>query len=60
MAVEARTRKVVLRASSKPPPRAREEMALMVGIGRAERGERVVRRVGRKWLVLQGVKKGKG
>lgn len=54
VALEARTRKVVLRASSKPPPRAREEMALMVGMGRAEREVRVLRRVWRKWLVLEG------
>lgn len=54
VAVEARRRKVVLRASSNPPPRAREEMALMVGMGRAERVERVVRRVERKWEVLMG------
>ena len=45
-------RKVVLRASSKPPPRAREEMALMVGMGRAERVLRVRRRDVRKWVVL--------
>lgn len=51
-AVEAKTRKVVARASSSPPPRAREETALMVGMGRAERAVRVVRRVRRKWLVL--------
>lgn len=52
-------RKVVLRASSRPPPRAREEMALMVGIGRVESVVRVVRRVWRKWLVLQR-RRGKG
>ncbi len=52
-AVDAKTRKVVARASSRPPPRAREETALMVGMGRAESCVRVVRRVCRKWLVLE-------
>ena len=53
VALEARRRKVLLRASSKPPPRASEEMALMVGMGRRERVVRVVRRVVRKVLVLR-------
>lgn len=53
-AEEAKMRKVVARASSRPPPRAMEETALMVGIGRWERVERVWRRVVRKWFVLEG------
>lgn len=52
MALEAKTRKVVARASSRPPPRATEETALMVGMGRAESWVRVARRVWRKWVVL--------
>ena len=32
----AKTRKVVERASSRPPPKAEEEIALMVGMGRFE------------------------
>lgn len=51
-ALEERTRKWVDRASSRPPPRAREEMAEMVGMGRAEREARVVRRVRRNAAVL--------
>lgn len=47
-------RKVVLRASSRPPPRAREEMAVMLGMGRAERAVRVARRAARKVWVLGG------
>ena len=42
------------RASSRPPPRAVEEMALMVGMGRAERAEKVARRFERKADVLVG------
>ena len=49
---EAKTRRVVARASSRPPPRAREEMAEMVGMGREERVRRVVRREVRKVFVL--------
>lgn len=52
-ALAAMTRKVVLRASSRPPPRAREEMAVMLGMGRAERAVRVARRVVRKVRVLE-------
>ena len=48
----AKTRKVVARASSRPPPRASEATALMVGMGRAERSVRVARRVWRKCCVL--------
>ena len=36
IASAAKTRKVVERASSRPPPKADEEIALMVGIGRLE------------------------
>lgn len=52
-AVEARTRKCVHRASSRPPPRAVEEMALTVGMGRAERAVKVARRFERKAVVLR-------
>lgn len=51
-AVEARTRKWVQRASSSPPPRAVEDMALIVGMGRAERALKVLRRLKRKADVL--------
>lgn len=54
MALEVRTRKSVDRASSRPPPRAREEIALMVGMGRAERDLNVSRRLKRNWAVLWG------
>lgn len=52
MAVVAKMRRVVARASSKPPPRAGAERAVRVGRGREERVERVVRRVVRKWVTL--------
>jgi len=39
-------------ASSRPPPRAVEEMALIVGMGRAERAVKVARRFERKAVVL--------
>lgn len=42
------------RASSRPPPRARELIAEMVGTGRAERVVRVDRRFVRKSAVLVG------
>jgi len=51
-ALELRTRKWVERASSRPPPRAMEEIAEIVGIGRAESEVRVVRRLRRKAAVL--------
>lgn len=54
--MEERTRKCVERASSRPPPRAREPMAEMVGMGRAAIVVRVARRVVRKASVLQGKK----
>ena len=50
--MEVRTRRWVVRASSRPPPRAREEMAEMDGIGRAERDVNVSRRLARKSAVL--------
>ena len=52
MAREAKTRRVVERASSRPPPRAMEETAEMVGMGRVERVVRVWRREERKEFVL--------
>lgn len=55
VAVEARTRKWVERASSSPPPRAREEMAEMVGIGSEDKELKVVRRLARKAAVLSVV-----
>lgn len=51
-AVDAKTRMLVQRASSRPPPRARELIALMVGIGRMERAVKVLRRLARKAAVL--------
>jgi len=51
-ALEERTRKEVDKASSRPPPRARDDIADMVGIGRAERAVNVVRRLRRKAAVL--------
>jgi hypothetical protein len=51
-AVDARTRRWVQRASSRPPPRAVEEMALIVGMGRSERAVKVLRRLERKAEVL--------
>lgn len=44
-AVEAKTRNVVQRASSNPPPIAREETALMVGMGRFDRSVKVFRQL---------------
>ena len=52
MAREVKTRRVVERASSRPPPRAMEETAEMVGMGRVERVVRVWRREERKEFVL--------
>lgn len=52
MAVEAKTRKCVVRASSRPPPKAVLEMAERVGIGRCERRVKVLRRAVRKFWVL--------
>lgn len=55
VAVEARTRKCVHRANSRPPPRARDDMAEMVGMGRMERLVNVVRRFRRNAWVLGGI-----
>jgi hypothetical protein len=55
MAVEPKTRKDVHRPSSRPPPRAREQMAEMVGMGRVERLVRVSRRWARKNFVSSWV-----
>ena len=52
-AFDERTRKWVVRASSRPPPRAIEEMAEMEGIGRAEREVKVSRRLERNSAVLR-------
>lgn len=55
MVAEAeKTRNVDARASSRPPPRAMEDMAAMEGMGREERLLRVWRRVWRNWRVLDG------
>lgn len=51
--VEAHTRIVVHRASSRPPPRAVEEIAEMVGMGRRDRALKVERRFERKASVLR-------
>lgn len=51
-AVGAARRKVVDRASSSPPPSAREDIPAMVGMGSVERVVRRLRRVVRKWVVL--------
>lgn len=48
----AKTRRSVERASSKPPPRATEATALMVGMGKLERVWNVERRLIRNSLVL--------
>jgi hypothetical protein len=51
MAVEPKTRKDVQRASSRLPPRARQEMAEMVGMRRLERLVKVWRMWARKDFV---------
>lgn len=48
VADEEKIRNEVVRASSRPPPNAVEEMALMVGMGRVEIAVKVARRVVRK------------
>lgn len=53
VAVDARTRKCVERASSRPPPRAIEDMALIVGMGRFEIFVNVPRRFARNSEVLR-------
>lgn len=52
VAQEAKTRRCVVRASSRPPPKAREEMAVRVGMGRAEMERKVPRRPCRNCAVL--------
>lgn len=52
VAFEERTRKWVERASSRPPPRAREEIAEIVGTGRWAREVNVARRLERNSAVL--------
>jgi len=51
-AVDARTRKSVQRASSRPPPKAELATAEMVGIGRVERRVKVWRSFVRKKATL--------
>ena len=51
-AEDPKTRRVVQRPSSKPPPSATDEMAVMVGIGRVERSVKVFLRPVRNSLVL--------
>jgi hypothetical protein len=51
-AVDARTRKSVHRASSRPPPKAELATAEMVGIGRVERRVKVWRSFVRKEATL--------
>jgi len=52
VAVDAKTRRSVASASSRPPPSASDETAAMVGTGRVSMAWRVERRVVRKVLVL--------
>jgi hypothetical protein len=53
MAVELKTRKLVQRASSRPPPKAVLLIALIVGTGRVERRVKTERREVRKDRVLR-------
>lgn len=53
--MEANTRKLVQRASSKPPPKAVLPMAEMVGIGRVERRVKVLRSLARNSATLQSL-----
>jgi len=57
-AVEAKMRRLVVRASSRPPPRAREERAVRVGMGRVEMEVKVARRAVRKAVVLDALRSG--
>lgn len=50
--VEPKTRRCVVRASSRPPPYAGAARAEMVGMGRREMEVRVLRREVRKFAVL--------
>lgn len=52
MAVELKTRKLVLSASSRPPPKAVLETAEIVGTGSVERRAKVPRRDLRNLRVL--------
>lgn len=52
-AEDAKIRRCVVRASSSPPPSARDDKAVMVGIGRAAIVEKVERRVFRNCSVLR-------
>lgn len=52
MVEELKTRKCVVRPSSRPPPRATEEIEEMVGIGRAEMSRNVPRSLARNSLTL--------
>lgn len=54
IALEESTRKCVERASSRPPPRATDEIADTVGIWSSERAVKVARRLVRKSVVLTG------
>jgi hypothetical protein len=49
---EPKTRKVVVKASSRPPPNATEEIAEMVGMRRRDRRVKVSRRRVRNRFVL--------
>ena len=57
VAVEVKMRMSVARASSRPPPRAREETADIVGTGRIERVFNVERRVLRNARTLVHMKR---
>lgn len=50
--LDVKTRRCVVRASSRPPPKAGAARAEMVGMGRVEMEVRVERRVVRKVFVL--------
>ena len=59
-AVLAKMRKWVVRASSRPPPRAREDIAVMVGIGRVVIVVNVKRSFARNSVVLEEDEGGRG
>ena len=52
VAVEANTRKLVQRPSSRPPPKAVLPMAEMVGIGRVDRRVKVLLSLVKNWATL--------
>jgi hypothetical protein len=58
--LDERTRKCVERASSRPPPRATDEIAEIVGTGSEAREPNVARRLVRNSLVLVGEKSALG